>query len=52
MYGTIDRVKTAYKCQSMEPENVAFMSSYCPLYIGWNYVHHSLMGKMRQWFVL
>ena len=30
----------------MEPEIVAFMSS-CTLYTGDNYIHYSLMGKMR-----
>ena len=35
-----------YKGHSREPENVAFMSS-CPLYTGYNYMHYSLMGKMR-----
>ena len=32
---------------SREPENVPFMSS-CTLYIGLNYMHYSLMEKMRQ----
>ena len=48
-------VKPVYKGHSREPKNVAFMSS-CSLYTGWNYMHYSLMGKMklpyRQWFVI
>lgn len=46
MCENIDRVKTAYKGISIEPENVTFMSS-CPLYIGCNYMHYSLMGNMK-----
>ena len=34
MYENIDTVKTTYISHSMEPENVAFMSSCCPLYVG------------------
>ena len=34
----------------MEPENVAFISS-CPLYTGSNYMHYSLMEKMRLPFI-
>ena len=35
-------VKSVYKGQSREPENVAFMSSF-PLYSGLNYMLHSSM---------
>jgi len=43
-------VKAVYKGNSREPKNVAFMSS-CPLYTGLNYMHYSLMGKMRLPFI-
>jgi hypothetical protein len=43
-------LKPVYKGHSREPENVAFMSS-CPLYTGLNYMHYSLIGKMRLPFI-
>ena len=43
-------VKPVYKGHSREPENVAFMSSYS-LYTGKNYMHYSLMGKLRLPFI-
>jgi len=39
-----------FKGHSKKPENVAFMSS-CRLYTGQNYMHYSLMGKMRLPFI-
>ena len=39
-----------YKGHSREPENVAFMSS-CSLYTGLNYMHYSLIGKIRLPFI-
>ena len=48
--GTSCTVKPVYKGHSREPENVAFMSS-CPLYTGSNYMHYSIMGKMRLPFI-
>jgi len=43
-------IKPVHKGHSREPENVAFMSSY-PLYIGYNYMHCSFMGKMTLPFI-
>ena len=40
-------VKPIYKGHSMEPENVAFISS-CPLNTCLNYMHYSLKGKMNE----
>ena len=42
-------IKPVYKGHSRGPEDVAFMIS-CPLYTGSNYMHYSLMGKMRLTF--
>ena len=42
-------IKT-YKNHSREPENVAFMSSL-PFIYRYNYIHYSLMGKMRLPFI-
>jgi hypothetical protein len=42
--------KYVYKGHTREPENVAFMSS-CPLHTGYNYMHYSLMGKLRLPFI-
>ena len=39
-----------YKGHSGKPAIVAFMSS-CPLYIGLNCIHSSLMGQMRLPFI-
>ena len=47
----VTTVKPVYKGHSMKHE-------MCPLYIGSNYMHYSLMGKMRlsfinsDWFVI
>ena len=38
--------KSVYKVYLRESQNVAFMNS-CPLCTGWNYMHYSLIGKMR-----
>ena len=46
----ITTVKPVYKGHSKEPENVAFISS-CPLCTGYDYMHYSLMGKMRLPFI-
>jgi hypothetical protein len=43
-------VKPEYKSHSRESANVAFMSSF-PLYTGLNYMHYSLMEKMRLSFI-
>jgi len=43
-------VKPVYEDHSREPENMSFMSS-CPLYTGKDYMHFSLMGKMRLPFI-
>jgi hypothetical protein len=43
-------VKYVYKGHSREHENVAIMSS-CPLHIGYNYMHYSLMGKSSLPFI-
>jgi hypothetical protein len=43
-------VKPVYKGHSREPAIVPFMSSF-PLYTGNNYMHYSLMGKMRLPFI-
>ena len=43
-------VKPVYRGHSREPENVDFISS-CPLYIGYNYMQYSLIGKMRLPFI-
>ena len=43
-------VKSTYKGQSREPENVVFISN-CPLYTDLIYMHYSLMGKMRLLFI-
>jgi hypothetical protein len=48
---TAATVKPVYQGHTREPENVAFMSSY-PLYTGYNYMHYSLMGKMRMPFIV
>ena len=42
--------QTVYKGHSREPAIVPFMSSF-PLYTGNNYMHNSLMGKMRLPFI-
>ena len=42
-------IKPVYKSYWRGPEDVAFMIS-CPLYTGSNYMHYSLMGKMRLTF--
>ena len=42
-------VKPVYKGHSLEPANMPFLSS-CLLYTGHNYMHYSLIGKMRQRF--
>ena len=39
-----------YKAHAMEPEYVIFMTSFL-LYTGLNYMHYSLMGKMRLPFI-
>ena len=38
------------KGHARKPKNVAFMTS-CPLYTGQNYMHYSLIGKMRLSFI-
>jgi hypothetical protein len=43
-------VKPVYKGHPSEPENVLFISN-CPLYTGLNYIHYSLMGKMKLYFI-
>ena len=43
-------VKPVYKGHKRESENVTLMSS-CPLYTGSNYMHYSLMRKMRLPFI-
>ena len=43
-------VNPVNKGHSREPENVPFMNS-CPFYTGSNYMHYSLMGKMRLLFI-
>jgi hypothetical protein len=39
-----------YKGHSKEPESVLFMSS-CPLFTGLDYMHYSLKGKIRLFFI-
>jgi hypothetical protein len=50
LMNNVYKVKPVNEGHSKEPENVAFMSS-CPLYTGYNYMHYSLMGKMRLPFI-
>jgi hypothetical protein len=46
----VNTVKPVYKGHSREPGNVHFISS-CPLYTGQDYMHYSLMGKMKLPFI-
>ena len=46
----VNAFKPVYKGHSREPGNVPFIGS-CPLYTGQDYMHYSLMGKMRLPFI-